>query len=224
VHLAYPISDAIGGLFGALGVVSALLRLARHPEEAGQDIDCAVTEAMLRVLEFLPIEYDQLGVVRARSGNRSQYAAPGNVYRTRDGRWASIAASTQSIFLRLCKALGPGASARGSTFCQTTRRGWRIARRSTRSCRGLSARWICRNCAIGWWPTRLGFSPIQDIADVFADPQIQARQAIVPVPDPELGEVRMQAVVPRFSATPGEVRRAGPRSASTTTRSGAKSA
>ena len=43
--------------------------------------------------------------MRTRSGNRSQYAAPGNVYQTADGKWASIAASTQSIFERLCTAL-----------------------------------------------------------------------------------------------------------------------
>src|SRR6185436_2876945 len=105
LHLGYPISDAVGGLFGALGVLAALFRLKQDPTQRGQEIDCSISEAMLRVLEFLPIEYDQLGAVRTRSGNFSQYAAPGNVYQTSDGRWASIAASTQSIFDRLCTAL-----------------------------------------------------------------------------------------------------------------------
>ena len=56
----------------------------------------------------------------------------------------------------------------------------------------------------------VGFSPIYDIADVFADPQFVAREAIVRVADSELGSVRMQGVVPRFSETPGAVRHAGP--------------
>jgi crotonobetainyl-CoA:carnitine CoA-transferase CaiB-like acyl-CoA transferase len=56
----------------------------------------------------------------------------------------------------------------------------------------------------------VGFSPINDIADVFAEPHFVAREAIVSVQDDELGNVRMQNVVPRFSATPGEVRSAGP--------------
>ncbi len=56
----------------------------------------------------------------------------------------------------------------------------------------------------------VGFSPIYNIADVFADPQFAARNAIVSVPDGELGAVRMQGVVPRFSETPGQVRHAGP--------------
>jgi crotonobetainyl-CoA:carnitine CoA-transferase CaiB-like acyl-CoA transferase len=94
VHLGYPISDAVGGLFGALGVLSALYRLQADPSSGGQEIDCSITEAMLRLLEFSAIEYDQLGVVRGRSGNTSQYAAPGTIYRTADGRYTSIAASS----------------------------------------------------------------------------------------------------------------------------------
>ena len=57
---------------------------------------------------------------------------------------------------------------------------------------------------------QVGFSPIYDAADIFADPHFIARQAIVSVPDEELGDVRMQCVVPRFSETPVSVRRAGP--------------
>jgi len=209
MHLGYPISDAIGGLFGALGVLAALHRLQRDPSLRGQEIDCAVTEAMLRVLEFLPIEYDQLGAVRTRSGNRSQYAAPGNVYRTRDGRWASIAASTQSIFVRLCKALGLGHLPADPRFADNMAR---VANRDAldeivaaaigaHDLAGLRERFAEHEVA---------FSPINDIADVFADPQMQAREAIVAVPDSELGTVRMQGVVPRFSDTPARVRVAGP--------------
>jgi crotonobetainyl-CoA:carnitine CoA-transferase CaiB-like acyl-CoA transferase len=60
----------------------------------------------------------------------------------------------------------------------------------------------------------VGFSPIYDAADIFADPHFIARETIVRVPDEELGEVRMQCVVPRFSETEVSVRCAGP-SAST---------
>ncbi|MEO8923247.1 MAG: CoA transferase [Caldimonas sp.] len=209
LHLGYPISDAVGGLFGALGLLAALHHKVTERDSPGQEIDCSVTEAMLRVLEFLPIEYDQLGIVRTRSGNRSQYAAPGNVYRTRDGKFASIAASTQSIFERLCAALGLGALLADSRFADNPARvvhqslldeqvGAAVAALTMQDLRALLE------------DHEVGFSPIQDIADVFVDPQLVARQAIVTVADSELGDVRMQNVVPRFSATPGEVRHAGP--------------
>lgn len=209
LHLGYPISDAVAGLFGALGILAALHDLARNPERRGQEIDCSATEAMIRTLEFLAIEYDQLGAVRTRSGNRSQYAAPGNVYRTADDRWASIAASTQSIFVRLCAALDLKHLLEDPRFALNPARvknyreldeivGAAIGKLTLAELRETFTR------------HEVGFSPIYDIADVFADPQFQARQAIVSVPDAELGSVRMQGVVPRFSETPGAVRHAGP--------------
>jgi crotonobetainyl-CoA:carnitine CoA-transferase CaiB-like acyl-CoA transferase len=209
LHLGYPISDAVAGLFGALGILAALHDLAKHPERRGQEIDCSATEAMLRTLEFLAIEYDQLGAVRTRSGNRSQYAAPGNVYRTADDKWASIAASTQSIFDRLCTALDRRDLLDDPRFATNPARvqnyalldeivGAAIGRLTLAELRATLTK------------HEVGFSPIYDIADVFDDPQFKARHAIVSVPDSELGTVRMQGVVPRFSETPGAVRHAGP--------------
>lgn len=209
VHLGYPIADAVGGLFGALGVLAALLRLRDDPSARGQVIDCSITEAMLRTLEFLPIEYDQLGAIRTRSGNRSQYAAPGNVYATRDGRLASIAASTQSIFERLCAALELPAVVADPRFATNA---LRVRHRDELDALIGSAIGAIDLQALR---TRLdahevGFSPIYDAADIFADPHFAAREALVSVDDPELGPVRMQAVVPRYSDTPCAVRSAGP--------------
>jgi len=209
LHLGYPISDAIGGLFGALGVLAALYRLQEDPSSRGQEIDCSMTEAMLRTLDFLAIEYDQLGTVRTASGNRSQYAAPGNIYATRDGKWASIAASTQSIFERLCAALGLEALLADPRFADNPSR---VSNRDAID--GIVGDAIGR-LTLAELRERLnahevGFSPIYDASDVFTDPQFVAREAIVRVPDGELGEVRMQCVVPRFSETPGAVHRAGP--------------
>jgi len=209
LHLGYPISDAVAGLFGALGIVAALHDLAKNPGKRGQEIDCSATEAMLRTLEFLAIEYDQLGTVRTRSGNRSQYAAPGNVYRTGDGKWASIAASTQSIFERLCTALGIRELLQDERFATNPAR-VRHYKALDESVGAAIGKLTLAELRETLTKHEVGFSPIYDIADVFADPQFAARQAIVAVPDSELGSVRMQGVVPRFSETPGAVRRAGP--------------
>jgi crotonobetainyl-CoA:carnitine CoA-transferase CaiB-like acyl-CoA transferase len=209
LHLGYPISDPIGGLFGAIGVLAELVRLKGNPDARGQEIDCAVAEAMMRTLEFLAIEYDQLGTVRTASGNRSQYAAPGNIYATSDGKWASIAASTQSIYERFCAALGLDHLLSDPRFVDNPSRvkNWQaIDEIVSEAILGLTLEEL---------RTRLhahdvGFSPIYDAADVFADPHFIARQAIVRVPDRELGDIRMQCVVPRFSETPVAVRSAGP--------------
>lgn len=210
LHLGYPISDAIGGLFGALGILAELSRLRGSPDKQAQEIDVSVTEAMLRTLEFLVIEYDQLGATREGSGNQSQYAAPGNIYKTRDDKWASIAASTQNIYERLCRALDLPELLDDPRFTDNPSRvrnrqllddiiGTRIGALTLIDLQQRLEKW------------QVGFSPIYDAADVVADPHFQAREAIITVPDDELGTVRMQCVVPRFSDTPGHVHRAGPK-------------
>jgi|SRR5665213_1921760 len=209
LHLGYPISDAVGGLFGAIGVLAELFRLKNDPAARGQEIDCAVTEAMMRTLDFLVIEYDQLGTVRTQSGNRSQYAAPGNIYATSDGKWASIAASTQSIFERFCAALDLRHLISDPRFVDNPSRV-----RNWRPIDAIVAEAISHltlaELGSRLMKAQVGFSPIYDAADIFADPHFVARGTIVKVQDDELGEVRMQCVVPRFSETPVAVRCAGP--------------
>lgn len=209
LHMGFPIADAVAGLFGALGIVAALLREKIAPQGQGQEIDCSLMESMFRVMDFLPIEYDQLGIVRGRLGNSSQYAAPGNVYRTRDGHWASIAASTQRIFERLCVALELPGVAEDPRYRTNPDRV-----RNREALDALMAEAIGRHTLDELGALldahAVGFSPIYDIADIFRDPHISARQGIVSVNDDELGPVRMQSVVPRFSATPGTVHHAGP--------------
>jgi crotonobetainyl-CoA:carnitine CoA-transferase CaiB-like acyl-CoA transferase len=209
LHLGYPISDPIGGLFGALGILAELYRLKGDPTARGQEIDCSVTEAMLRTLEFLAIEYDQQGAVRTATGNRSQYAAPGNIYATADGKWASIAASTQSIFERFCAALGLEHLMSDPRFVDNP------SRAKNYSAIDAIVNETISRLTLDELRTRLhahevGFSPIYDASDVFSDPHFIARKTIVSVADEELGDIRMQCVVPRFSETEVAVRRAGP--------------
>jgi crotonobetainyl-CoA:carnitine CoA-transferase CaiB-like acyl-CoA transferase len=209
LHLGYPISDAVGGLFGAIGILAELYRLKHDPTARGQEIDCAVTEAMMRTLDFLAIEYDQLGTVRTQSGNRSQYAAPGNIYATADGKWASIAASTQSIYERFCAALDLAHLVSDPRFADNPSRvkNWREIDEIVGD---AISRLTLDELGARLMKAQVGFSPIYDAADIFADPHFVERGTIVKVADDELGEVRMQCVVPRFSETPVSVRRTGP--------------
>lgn len=209
LHLGFPIGDAVGGLFGALGILSALYHRLATGEKKGQEIDCSMLEAMFRVLDFLPIEYDQLGVVRQRSGSTSQYAVPGNIYKTLDGRWASIAASTKSIYERLCGALCRPDLVTTPQFATNELRVQYREELDAVIALEVGKRTLAQLSQL-LDAHQVAFSPIYDIADIFADPHFAARKAIVDVPDEELGTVKMQSVVPAFSATPGGVHCAGP--------------
>jgi len=209
MYPGYPISDSLTGVFGAMAVAAALRYRDTLPGRPGQEIDLSATEAMFRVLDFSVIEYDQLGVVRGRSGNLNAYSAPSDVYPTSDGQWISLAVSAPTVFARLAQAMGHTEWLVDERFKSNTARlahrdeievqvrTWFLARTSQQASEVLSSHDV-------------SFSPIYSIADIFKDPHFAEREAIVSVKDQDFGAVRMQNVVPRFSATPGAVWRSGP--------------
>lgn len=208
MHAGYPIGDAIGGVFGALGIVSALWKRAKDPEAPGEEIDLSMTEATLRLLEFLAIEHDQLGTVRERSGNANQYSAPAAVFRTKDNRWVSLAGSTNVLYANNCRAIGRPDLIDDPRFANN---GMRTERKDELN--AIFSEWCARHpldeVLAAFQSAQGTIAPIYSIDQVFADPQVQARDAITSVPDRDFGSVRMQNVVPRFVNDPGKVHGTG---------------
>ncbi len=101
----YPLGDLIAGIFGSLSVMMALYHRDLRGGE-GQMIDLALYEAVFRFLDFDPIQYDQMKIVHKRTGNRVAYVAPSSMFKTKDGKYLTLAASTQSVWLRLAEAIG----------------------------------------------------------------------------------------------------------------------
>ena len=204
MHSGYPLGDAIGGLFGAIGVLAALCQRIKEPDAPGEEIDLSMTEAVLRLLDFLPIEHDQLGVVRERSGNANQYSAPAAVYSSRDGRYVSLSGSTNALFAANARAIDRPDLLEDPRFSTNSSRV-----QHTVELNGLFARWMREHTLeeILEAFVRQGgtIAPVYSIDQVFSDPQMIAREAIVSVPDADFGAVRMQNVVPRFVGNPGRV-------------------
>src|SRR5579871_101933 len=96
-----PLGDLVTGLLGSWATMVALYhRDARGGE--GQVIDLGLYESVFRLLEFDPIQYEQLHSVHTRAGNQLSYVAPSDMFKTSDGYWVTLAASNQSIFEHLC--------------------------------------------------------------------------------------------------------------------------
>jgi formyl-CoA transferase len=199
----YPLGDLITGLFGAFAVMVALYnRDARGG--AGQLIDLALFEALFRLLDFDAIQYDRTGAVHTRSGNHVAYAAPSSTYRTADGKYITMAASNRNIWRRLCQAMQRDDLITNPKFAENVNR-------VTHSdeINGIVADWIAtrdRDEVVQRFNAHeVAFSAIYDIKDIFADAQYAAREALIRVTDPDLGQAVVQNVVPKFSATPGAV-------------------
>jgi crotonobetainyl-CoA:carnitine CoA-transferase CaiB-like acyl-CoA transferase len=199
----YPLGDLIAGVFGALSVMMAL-----HHRDVrggtGQVIDLALYEAVFRLLDYDPIQYDQLQVVHRRTGNRVAYVAPSSTFKTRDGKYLTLAASTQNVWERLARAIGRQELVTDPRFVDNRAR---VAHSA--EVNGLVGEWIerrTRDAVIRRFDEcEVAYSSVFDMQDAFRDLQFRAREAMVRVPDPELGEAIVGNVVPRFSATPGSV-------------------
>ncbi|WP_339947463.1 CoA transferase [uncultured Albimonas sp.] len=210
MHAGHPMGDSIGGVFGALSVTTALLSVRSDPQRRGQVIDLSLTEAMFRLLDFQTIGYDQLGRVIERTGNRNQYSAPADVYPTADGRFISLAGSTQATFRANLRAIGREDLNDDPRFSGNAQRVENVE-----AIDAIFRAWFAAHSqdeAIARFREAGGtLAPILSIDQIFEDPQFQAREAIVAVPDDDFGEVRMQAVVPRFSRSPTRPGRAAGR-------------
>jgi len=205
---AFGLADSTTGLMAAYLASMALHEQRRSGR--GQIIDLAIYETLLTLLGPQVVNYDQLGLIQQRSGSRLPFTAPRNTYQTRDGKWVSIGGSAQSIFERICEALEIAEVVKDPRFKDNRERIKNAATLDEVLQKAiinfdqvdLLARLVKFDAAI---------SPVNDIAQIFADPHIQARENIVPIADDELGTLRMQDVVGKFSRTPGEIRSAGPR-------------
>jgi succinyl-CoA---D-citramalate CoA-transferase len=199
----YPMGDLVAGLFGAYAIMLALYhRDARGGE--GQVIDLALYEAVFRLLDFDGIQYDQMNTIHRRCGNQVAYVAPSSTFKTADGKYLTLAASTESIWLRVARAIGREDLISNPRFINNPARV-----EHSDEINGIVGEWIGRytlaQVAERFEALEVAFSPIYDISDIFRCPQYWAREAMVRVPDADLGDAVVPNVVPKFSETPGSV-------------------
>ncbi|AZM93643.1 MULTISPECIES: CaiB/BaiF CoA transferase family protein [Streptomyces] len=205
---SFPLADAIAGLTAAFAALTALR--ARELTGRGQVVDLSIVESMLGVLAGPLTTYDLTGVMPTRQGNRSPNNAPRNVYRTKDGHWVAVAATTVSVAERVVRLVGRPELADEPWFATGA---------------GRAAHTGELDAAVGGWiaertrdevvdafdRAQAAIGAVYDFADVLQDPHLTARRSLVSVPDPELDAIRMPDVAFRLSDTPGSVRWAGPR-------------
>lgn len=201
------IGDSLAAVFATIGVLAALH--ARKQTGRGQVVDSAIYEAVLAMMESLLPEWELGGYQRERSGAVLPNVAPSNVYPTRGGELVLIAANQDTVFARLAKVMERPDLVADERY-------------TTHSGRGANAAEL--DALIADWTARFDADELLDrlheagvpagriytARDMFTDPHFAARDAIVRVAHPELGEVPMQNVFPKLSATPGRVRSAGP--------------
>jgi len=201
------IGDALAATFACLGTLVALHQRQRGGR--GQVVDSAIYEAVLSMMESMIPEWQIAGYQRERTGATLPNVAPSNVYPTADDEMILIAANQDTVFRRLVDAMGRPELANDERYATHGARGERMDELD-----GLIADWtttvksddlleILREAGV---PAGRIFRA----KDMLADPHFQAREAIVRLAHPDLGEFALHNVAPRLSDTPGAVRHLGP--------------
>jgi formyl-CoA transferase len=206
-RMGISIGDSLAATFACLGALSALHH--RDVTGRGQVVDSAIYEAVLAMMESLITEYDKAGYIRERTGAILPNIAPSNVYPTSDGSMVLIAANQDTVFQRLTQAMGRPELAQQPEFSTHVARGAR-----QKEIDAIIADWTrtmtCAEVLRLMEEFSVPAGLIYRAPEMLADPHFQAREAIVSVPHPDFGELKMQNVAPKLSATPGRIRSPSP--------------
>ena len=211
---SFGLADGIAAAYGTFATMFALYhRDAQGGKGAsgeGQMIDLSIYEPVFQVLGPQPLEFDQLALVQERWGNRSKNNAPRNTYQTRDGRWVAISTNAPAIVKRVLTLCGGEGAANDPRFATPQGRVKHMDEVD-----GLVADWVALrdldDVLAQFEAAEAAIGPAYDIAQIFEDPQYQARGDIVTVDDEDLGPIKMTNAFPYLSKTPAQIRHGGAR-------------
>jgi crotonobetainyl-CoA:carnitine CoA-transferase CaiB-like acyl-CoA transferase len=202
----FGLADSISSMATAIAILTAVH--ARQSTGKGQVIDVAIIEPILHAIGSQPTEYDQIGRVQGRTGNRAINNAPRNLYRSSDGRWLGVSTSAQSIAERVMRLIGRPELIDEPWFATAGTRAQHVDELDD-----AVGSWIAQRSAAEvieqFEAAGAAVAPVYDVADIMADPQYNAINAITTVDDEDLGPVKMQNMMFRLSETPGRIRWAG---------------
>jgi len=207
VRVGVSIGDTLAALHGVIGVMMALYH-RKVNGGAGQVIDVALHEAVFNVMESLIPEYSAFGTVREAAGSALPGIAPSNAYPCRDG-YVLVAGNGDSIFKRLMETIGRADLGNAPDLANNAGRVKRVTE---------------IDAAIGAWTQTRSIQEVLDALnaarvpvgrvytakDIFEDPHYRARDMILTQHTRDGDDIAVPGIVPKLSATPGQIRSSAP--------------
>ncbi len=201
---------AVADLFTGMYATVAILAALRHRDATGegQAIDMALLDTQVAMLANLGANYLVTGQAPRRAGNAHQNIVPYQVFEVADGHLI-LAVGNDAQFQRFCQVAHCAPLAEDTRFARNAAR----VRHREQLIPLLEP--LLRQRARADWlaaleAAKVPCGPINDLADVFADPQVQARGMAMPVPHPHNDSLRLVASPMKLSRTPPQLRHAPP--------------
>ncbi|MES2320025.1 MAG: CaiB/BaiF CoA-transferase family protein [Pseudomonadota bacterium] len=212
VRVGVSIGDSVAALHGVIGAMVAL----RHRDATGgrtagqgQMVDVALYEAVFNLMESLVPEFDHAGVVRERTGGALPGIVPSNTYTTGDGENIVIAGNGDAIFKRLMLAMGRIDMAGDPQLARNDGRVPRSAEIDAAIQAWCGTQRIDSALAT-LQAADVPAGKIYSVRDMMSDPQFLARGMFEQHQFADGTPVKMPAITPKLSATPGATRWLGP--------------
>jgi crotonobetainyl-CoA:carnitine CoA-transferase CaiB-like acyl-CoA transferase len=203
----FMLADGVAAMAATYAVMMALYHRDVHGG-GGQLVDVNLIEPLARLIESSTLAFDHLGTVTARVGNRLDASAPRNAYRTSDDKWLAVSGASPNIAARVYRAIDRADLADNPDYMDPVLRQKRALEIDE-----LVAQWVCRRtlaeCMAVFEAASVAAAPIYDAEQLRGDVHLQARGTFVPIDDPDLGPMTVQAPVAVLSETPGRVTHLG---------------
>ena len=206
VKVGVPITDLTAGMYGAYGILTAYIHRLRTGQ--GQLVDTSLMEAGLAYTFWESSVYFATGEVPGPLGSAHRMNAPYQALKTHDG-YITIGAATQSTWEALCRAIGREellSDPRYATSNDRKNHESALAEDLERTFSQESTQHWTEILQAGKVPS----GPIYDLRQVYADPQVRAREMFVEMDDPDLGAIKNIGIPLKLSLTPGRIRRRAP--------------
>ena len=201
-----PIADIITGMYASIAICAALAH--REKSGKGQHLDLALLDSQIALLAYQNTNYFATGKPPPRIGNLHPNIVPYQPFRSSDGE-VIVACGNDNLFRKFCEAAGQPQLAADPRFATN---GKRVENRAELTrliqeffSKKTKAEWVALLEAAG-----VPNGPINDLAQVYAEPQVKARGIRVDLEHAAAGKIPTVASPMRFSGTPLEYRQAPP--------------
>ncbi|TAK40374.1 MAG: CoA transferase [Betaproteobacteria bacterium] len=201
-----PVADIITGMYASIAICAALAH--RAESGLGQHLDLALLDSQIALLAYQNTNYFATGTPPRRIGNLHPNIVPYQPFRTRDGE-VILACGNDNLYRKFCEAAGCPALATDARFVTN---GKRVENRAelTRLLQEVFLQRSTREWVELLETAGVPNGPINDIAQVFEEPQVKARGIRIELEHPVAGKLATVASPMRFSGTPLEHRAAPP--------------
>jgi len=203
------LGDSLTGLHAAFGILTALYHRDAQGGGTGQVVDVAIYESVFNMMESTIPEYDKAGVIREREGTRLSGIVPTGTYPCRDGVYVIIGANGDNLFKRFMLAIGRPDMASDPRFEHNDDRvPW--ADEIDRAISDWTRRWPSAEVVRVLEGAAVPVGPINSAKDMMMDPHFHARGLFQEADLGDGDKVRLPAIMPQLTETPGGMEWPGP--------------